>query len=77
MAALAAATPQDELAFTAAKVENNFSNYSAWHSRTKLLPAVHTDRAALQSALAEEFETMQAAFFTEPDDRESPLHLHF
>ena len=69
MAALAAATPQDELAFTSTKVENNFSNYSAWHSRTKLLPAVHTDRAALQAALAEEFETMQAAFFTEPDDQ--------
>ena len=69
MAALAAATSQDELAFTSTKVENNFSNYSAWHSRTKLLPAVHTDRAALQAALAEEFETLQAAFFTEPDDQ--------
>lgn len=69
MAALAAATPEDELSFTSKKVENNFSNYSAWHSRTKLLPAVHADRAALQAALAEEFETMQAAFFTEPDDQ--------
>jgi len=69
MAALAGASAADELAFTDTKVDNNFSNYSAWHSRTKLLPQVHQEREALHAALAEEFEKVQAAFFTEPDDQ--------
>jgi geranylgeranyl transferase type-2 subunit alpha len=73
MARLAAAAPSAELAFTDAKVESNFSNYSAWHSRTKLLPAMHTDEppAAFAAAIEAEFELLQQAFFTEPDDQSS------
>jgi hypothetical protein len=47
-------TPAEELAFTTHKIEQNFSNYSAWHYRTAVLPTLHAAPSALAAASAPE-----------------------
>ena len=72
---LAGVAAAAELAFTTSKIEANFSNYSAWHYRSKLLPIIHdaadgaTDgAAALRPALLAELALVRNAFFTAPED---------
>ena len=42
---------EEELAYTAQKIEDNFSNYSAWHQRSLLLLRINKDSASLAAAL--------------------------
>ena len=49
-------------------IEENFSNYSAWHQRSKLLPLIFTEKEEFQKAIADELEIVQNAFYTMPND---------
>lgn len=63
----------DELAYTLAKIESNFSNFSAWHQRSLLLPAIwssqNLNKQQLRSKRDDEFELIRQAIFVDPDDQ--------
>jgi len=63
--------PSSELDFTMEKIEENFSNYSAWHYRTKLLPLIHPaeDNTSIKEVIVhKELDLVQNAAFTDPED---------
>jgi len=63
-------TLKEEFDFTTKKIEDNFSNYSAWHNRSAILTAMYVDNdPAFKEALDREFELVQNAFYTEPGDQ--------
>uniref|UniRef100_A0A1L8DUF8 Geranylgeranyl transferase type-2 subunit alpha n=1 Tax=Nyssomyia neivai TaxID=330878 RepID=A0A1L8DUF8_9DIPT len=68
----AGVTPESELMFCTEKIEKNFSNYSSWHYRSKLLPILfpHADpqRAINEEKLRSELELVLTAAFTDPKD---------
>ena len=85
VAAKAGVDPQSELDFTTDRIETNFSNYSAWHYRSKLLPLVHPSDSKVKSSnensfpVAEEahhkeLDLVQNAAFTDPDDSSAWLY---
>nr|XP_054748223.1 geranylgeranyl transferase type-2 subunit alpha-like [Lytechinus pictus] len=63
----------DDLEFTSTKISTNFSNYSSWHYRSKLLPQLHPDQEKKgrikEEILMQEYELVQNAFFTDPNDQ--------
>jgi geranylgeranyl transferase type-2 subunit alpha len=63
---------ESELNFTAEKIQQNFSNGSAFHYRTKLLPHIGG-----KISLANELELVHSAIFTEPDDQTAWWYLEF
>lgn len=73
MVANAKLPEEKELAFCTEKIQNNFSNYSSWHLRSKLLPILfphETDpvRPINEAILKEELELVLTAAFTDPKD---------
>lgn len=67
-------SPVDEFNFSTEKIRENFSNYSSWHYRSKLLPLIHPCQSGdmervEEEALMKEFDLAQNAFFTDPYDQ--------
>lgn len=65
-----------ELEYTTAAINSNFSNFSAWHNRTKLIPQVLVqieDDAGRDTRrremLKDELELIKGAIYTDPDDQ--------
>jgi geranylgeranyl transferase type-2 subunit alpha len=67
-----------EFDFTTHKIRQNFSNGSAFHYRSKLLPHVHSSTAVHSVvSLADELELAHNAMFTEPDDQTAWWYYDF
>ncbi|KAI4321105.1 hypothetical protein MLD38_034525 [Melastoma candidum] len=63
---------EDELMHTEDMIGTNFSNYSAWHNRSMLLcKQLKAKDTGLKSKdiLSKEYELVQNAIFTDPDDQ--------
>lgn len=62
-----------ELAYALRKIESNFSNFSAWHQRTKLLPHVWAAQrltaAEVDARIDAELELVKQAMYTDPSDQ--------
>jgi geranylgeranyl transferase type-2 subunit alpha len=56
-------TDNSELAYTTRKIESNFSNFSAWHQRSK----VYESKDAID--IAAELELVRNAMYTDPEDQ--------
>lgn len=76
---------ENEWKFTTEKIHQNFSNGSAFHYRSKLLPLLlHFDSTSVSSAarsksewVRDELELIRNAIFTEPDDQTSWWYFRF
>ncbi|KAF8644115.1 hypothetical protein AX16_008644 [Volvariella volvacea WC 439] len=59
-----------ELAYTKRKIESNFSNFSAWHQRSKVFSSLWAnDVLDKDKCKEEEFDLVRNAMYTDPNDQ--------
>ncbi|KAF7311568.1 Rab geranylgeranyltransferase [Mycena kentingensis (nom. inval.)] len=59
-----------QLAYTTRKIEANFSNFSAWHQRTKILSSLWgSGQLDYAKSKEDEYELVRNAMFTDPNDQ--------
>jgi hypothetical protein len=69
---------RQEFEFSTAKIESNFSNYSAFHHRSVYIRDLpYADAGEVRSRVSLEIDIVENAIFTEPDDQSSWWYLHF
>jgi hypothetical protein len=66
-------SPRKEFDYTTNKIHQNFSNYSAWHNRSNLLPLAFS-KEERAGQLERDFELVRSAIFTEPADQSAWLY---
>ena len=64
----------DELTFTHDKICSNFSNYSAWHYRSKLLSQLYAREQIDVDAFRREVELVENALYTDPSDQSAWIY---
>ncbi|KAI5478322.1 hypothetical protein MNV49_005277 [Pseudohyphozyma bogoriensis] len=76
-------TTASELAYTKKKISENFSNFSAWHYRSKLLPKYWEEQGWAEGSeerkknVDEEFELVKQAYWSDPNDQSAWLYLRW
>ena len=64
---------KDELNYTTKMINENLSNFSAWHNRSQLIPRLlserHADHVARRAMLDSELELITRALYTDPYDQ--------
>ena len=76
---LSPAVVEMELKFTLEKISQNFSNYSAWHYRSKLITLVENQSTDTLShtKLQRDVDIVHSAIFTEPNDSSAWLYYEW
>ncbi|KFD49009.1 hypothetical protein M513_10161 [Trichuris suis] len=78
---LAKRPPEEELEFSEKKVNDNFSNFSAWHYRSKMLSQLRpSDEAGMPVQLNTFFDELALShngIFTDPDDQSCWLYQNW
>jgi geranylgeranyl transferase type-2 subunit alpha len=64
----------DELTFTYEKICSNFSNYSAWHYRSKLLESLYAENQIDFDVFKKELNIIENALFTDPNDQSAWIY---
>ncbi|KAH7889917.1 rab-protein geranylgeranyltransferase [Phlebopus sp. FC_14] len=64
-----------ELAYTTRKISSSFSNFSAWHQRSKVYYILwNTGQSDPVQSREEEFELVHNALYTDPDDQSAWIY---
>ncbi|KAI8369858.1 hypothetical protein EDC96DRAFT_440570 [Choanephora cucurbitarum] len=67
---------KNEYEFTTRKINQSFSNYSAWHQRSKLLPEIVMDMTEEErnQVAIHELDLVKNAIYTDPEDQSAWLY---